>query len=176
MLRYREGKNKSASFYFKRAIAISRQEKYEIISRYWLWRAAQRRQSKQSKHLAEELMNRFPLTYYGLRARMELSEKKRVKWPQPAKSSVQAQFWLTESEYESWERFQLLLRVGWFEEAQQELLDFSEAKNSAQERILFSRLFSQAFDHLKGIEMIHQVWGKIPLAFEFRNLAIGLPD
>ena len=175
MLYYREKKNKSATFFFKKSIAISRQEKYEVISRYWLWRTAQRLNSKQEMHFAQKLMDRFPMTYYGLRARMELAEGKKVKWPQPIQSPLQAQFWLTESEYDSWERFQLLLRVGWFEEAQQELLYISEAKDSAEERVLFGKLFSQAFDHFKGIQIINQVFEGNPWLLSLETVRLSYP-
>ena len=174
MLRYREKKDSVAASHFERAIAMSREKKYEVTSRYWLWRCMERLKSKRARELGLELMNRFPLTYYGLRARMELAEGQKVLWPPPAKRVIQTGVWLTEIENQSWERFQLLLKAGWFEEAQQELLELPEAKND-EEKLLFAKLFSLAFDHHRAIILSIEVWKNSPQLLNLETLRLSYP-
>ena len=174
MLRYREKKDQAAVSHFERAIAISRETKYEIISRYWLWRCMERLKSKRAHELGAELMSRFPLTYYGLRARMELAEGQRVRWPLPSKKSLTARVWLTETEYRGWERFQLLLKAGWFKEAQQELLEFPEPKSDG-ESLLLAKWFSLAFNHHRAIVMSTKVWERSPQLLNLETLRLAYP-
>ena len=175
MLRYREKKNLVAVSHFERAIAMSRQEKYELISRYWLWRSMERLKSDRARKLGEELMNRFPLTYYGLRARMELSKGGKVKWPlMTTEEKVQVKLWFTREENQGWERFQLLLKVGWFEEARQELLDLPKVKND-RERLLFAKLFSLTLDHHRAIKMSTQAWETSPQLLSLETLSVAYP-
>lgn len=176
LLYYRNKKNKLAASYFEKAIAASREVKYEVISRYWLWRSQERLKSGgRARELGLDLMNRFPLTYYGLRARMELAKnQKKVLWPPPAKEVVQGDLWLTERESQSWERFKLLLQVGWFEEAQEELLELPEPKNN-REKLLFAKLSSLAFDHHRAIALATQAWETSPRLLNLETLRLAYP-
>ena len=175
MLYYREKKTKKAISYFERAIRISKEEKYEVISRYWLWRSMERLGSKRAISVAQDLFTRFPLTYYGLRARMELSKGQRLPWPQLTESPVEAHLWLTEEEYRGWERFQSLLRVGWYSEAQKELLGLPMAK-STEEKLLVGILFSHSFDYLKGIHMITRAFEEKPQLLNLETLRAAYPS
>ena len=175
MLHYREKKTKKAISYFERAIRISKEEKYEMISRYWLWRSMERLGSKSAVSVAQDLFTRFPLTYYGLRARMELSKGQRIPWPQLAESPVEAHLWLTEEEYRGWERFQSLLKVGWYSEAQKELLNLPMAK-SVEEKLLVGILFSRSFDYLKGIRRITGAFEEKPHLLNLETLRAAYPS
>ncbi len=211
MLYYRQNKNVLAAAHLEKAIAMSKNTTFEVISRYWLWRSMERLQSSQdlsssgrtsvgrassdrASQVARELMDRFPLTYYGLRARMEQGQESGkstnknitspalltassvvpIPWPPVSKKKIKAQLWLTETEMQSWERFQHLLGAGWFEEAQKELATLPEPTDH-EGKLLWARLFALALDHHNAIIIATGVWEKAPQLLYGETLRLAYP-
>lgn len=146
----------------------------EVQARYWLWRGLERIKSDKAAAAASELMQKFPFSYYGLRARLEVGAGK-LEWP-PAKTSagkVESKLWLTQDERQSWERATVLISAGWFEEAQEELRRLPlpttpEAKavrariwGLAKGYLMASRLANDAWDtkfDLRRLDLMRFVW------------------
>lgn len=116
---YREGDDSRATQALERVLTTATGEGLEIQSRYWLWRALLRLKNEKAQSQADELMRRYPFSYYGLRARLETSGGK-LEWTKDT-PRLEVKVWLTAEERVAWERAQTLIAVGWFDEAQDEL-------------------------------------------------------
>ncbi len=68
---------------------------------------------------AQTLITQYPLSYYGLRAKGELNGGVIQLGNKPV--NVKAELRLLESERLAWERLGILLKAGWFKEAEREL-------------------------------------------------------
>ncbi|MCB0362479.1 MAG: transglycosylase SLT domain-containing protein, partial [Bdellovibrionales bacterium] len=145
---------------FERLLALPQIDKWDLASRYWLWRSLEQMKSDRVKSEAEKLVTRFPLTYYGLRARAESNDNKLV-FDGGANAAVKVELWLTEPENQAWERFQILLRAGWLMEAQAELEELP-SPHSPEEKIVRAKLRSLAFDHFGAIRLVNEAWEENP--------------
>ncbi len=141
---------------FERLLALSKGKQWELQARYWLYRSLQKFNSERAVQEGKILIDRFPLTYYGLRTRIETNEN-RLRFEPDPKGPVKIQLWLSEVEYQAWERFQILLQAGWLKEAQAEL-GFLPAPQSPEEKIVRARLMALAFDHFGAISLMNEAW------------------
>ncbi|MBK7843298.1 MAG: transglycosylase SLT domain-containing protein [Bdellovibrionales bacterium] len=141
---------------FERLLALPKGKQWELQARYWLYRSLQKFNSERATQEAKILIDRFPLTYYGLRTKIETNEN-RLSFEPDSKGPVKIQLWLSEVEYQAWERFQVLLQAGWFKEAQAEL-GLLPAPQSPEEKVVRARLMSLAFDHFGAISLMNEAW------------------
>lgn len=91
-----------------------------------------------SAGFAETLMRKFPISYYGLRASAELNGNHLDYKGTPQAAKVEYRF--LETERLAWERMMILLKAGWFKEAEKELESLPEA-HSFEERLVRARLW-----------------------------------
>ncbi|MCB0357860.1 MAG: tetratricopeptide repeat protein, partial [Bdellovibrionales bacterium] len=99
---------------FERLIAARQNSDYEVRSYYWLWRSLQSLDKQRAIDVGTTLFTKYPLTYYGLRARFEIQGED-LRWLE--KSGVNEQslsVQLTDFEYLAWEKAKWLLAAGWF--------------------------------------------------------------
>lgn len=160
LLKYRAKKFSDASAFFERVLALPTVGDWEYTALYWHWRSQQALKAPTAVLLAERLVQRYPLTYYGLRARAELnggvlSLNKAPSLP------IKAEMWLSESQSQAWEKFLILLQAGWFEEAQQELQQLPEPQ-TVEDKVIRARLLAAAFDHYNAIRTFNGVWTERP--------------
>lgn len=135
---YRQKEWKSASSQFQQLTMLQQsEEEVDLLARYWLWRSLQKLELKeQGERTARELMQRYPLTYYGVRARWEMGEFS-TAWlgrePGAQKMGLQktglqktgaqktnsrrVKIWLSQAERQIWNRCHLYLQAGWLEAA-----------------------------------------------------------
>ncbi len=145
----------SASANFERLLVFPDSEKFEVQAKYWLWRALQQIDPNKAKKIGQELVTKFPLTYYGLRAQAELSEGKITL---PLKDlKLSEDLYLTAGEEQAWGRLKILLEAGWSEEAQAELKSLTEPTTS-KARILLARYWAAAFDYPTAMREISKCW------------------
>lgn len=156
LLRVRQKRWADAAAYFERLMAIGGGTTWEYDALYWQWRSQQKLKSATAKQLAERLVARYPLTYYGLRARAELNSGL-VKLNGYPSQTIKTEIWLSESQSQAWERLQLLLKAGWFDEAQAELQALPEPR-SLEDKLVRARLLAAAFDHYRAIRLFNEVW------------------
>lgn len=160
--------------YLERMLALPEPSNFELQARYWLWRALQKTDKDRATTVAAQLVERYPLTYYGLRARAE-NNGNELSWPQGPRPPLSAEIWLTESESLAWERLNLLLAAGWMEEAQAELAVLPPPR-SGEEKILRARLWSLAFDHYRAVESMTQAWEERPDLVHWAFIPLAFPD
>lgn len=163
---FRLGEMSASAAQFERLLASRENSSFEVSARYWLWRSLQSLDKEQAINQAKELYSRFPLTYYGLRARFEV-EGKSLDWLKgEAKEVPDLTLNVTDSEYLSWEISKILMAAGWFEEAHQELANLPQVYLSSSKLIL-AKIWSYAFNHFESITLLNEVWD---LDSDYRNL------
>lgn len=140
---------------FERLLVFPDADKFELQARYWLWRSLQKTDEAKGKKAGQELVDRFPLTYYGLRAQAEMGDGKVTIQTKDAVISEEIE--LTSEEQKAWERLQLLLKAGWFDEAQSELKNFYDPVNS-RTRVLLARIWASAMDYPTAMNLISKAW------------------
>lgn len=163
LLNYREQKYSEAISGFERLLALPQIENLEVGSRYWLWRALQKTKSERSDRAADDLMTRFPFSYYGLRARLEQG-KGTLEWksdPLKDKTKVESVMWLTSSEKMSWEKTQILLKAGWVDEAQSELRELPPPVK-AEDKAVRALLYAAAGGYVTASKLANEAWDERP--------------
>lgn len=120
---YRQKQWSSARAQFE-ALLVESASRYELNSRYWLVRTGQKLNSREliERHSAV-ILQRFPLSYYGLRLRLEQNSEGLLKnvTPEVQPDSVTGEFTWTPRERQQLQKVGLLARNGWETEALQVL-------------------------------------------------------
>lgn len=174
LIKFRAKKWSEASGFFERLLVLAPSSDWEYLALYWQWRCHQKLNSNQAAGTAEKLMTRYPLTYYGLRARAEANQGGLPSFKGDKAAVLKSEMWLTESQSQTWERFQFLLKSGWFDEAQAELNELPEPV-TPEDRLNRARLLGAAFDHYQAIKIYSDVWQKKPELFSWQLLKWAFP-
>ncbi len=169
---FREALFKSALIYFRqrdfpqsvnrleRLLSVPQSENFELQARYWLWRSLQNLKSDRAHDQAQVLVEKFPLSYYGLRARIELNNGYfEMKYEKSAKT--EASIWITNKTRLNWERAQILIQAGWIEEAQADIKELP-APTSPEEKVLRARVLAAALNYGPAIKLVNEAWEEEP--------------
>lgn len=159
LMKYRTGKYSEAVAFFERVLALNADGEYEYRALYWEWRSLQKQKSERANEYVQRLLDKYPVTYYGLRAQAEKNGG--VIQFASLKEPLEVELRLLDSERRAWEKFLLLLQAGWFDEAQNELQNLPEPQ-SLQERLLRARLWAVAFRYDRAIGLANRAWEKAP--------------
>jgi soluble lytic murein transglycosylase len=160
-LNYRLKDYSSAQAEFERLLAQSQIGLLELPARYWLWRSLQTQNIEGAKEQQEELIRKFPFSYYGLRARIEANGGF-VEWKiEKAKEKLSSKVWLSEGERLTWKRVQALLKAGWLEEAQKELADLPAVSKSGDKAIR-ALLWAAAGQFTASSRLANEAWDEAP--------------
>lgn len=174
LMRFRDKKYADTSAYMERLLLLAPSTDWEYIALHWHWRAQQRMKVEGSgKTSAERLMAKYPLTYYGLRARAELNGGV-LKFDTTKAAPYKTEIWLSESQNQAWERLGLLLKAGWFDEAQAEIGVLPEPL-TPEDQLVRARLLAAAFDHYNAVKMFNDVWTKKPELFDWNQAKTAFP-
>ena len=156
LLDYREQKFSEAIAEFERLLALPQTENLEVGARYWLWRSLQKSKSDRAGKVAEELMTKFPFSYYGLRARIEQGGGS-LDWKLDDNSKVESTMVLTPSEKLAWEKVQILLKAGWLDEAQSEIRELP-LPVKAEDKAVRALLYAAAAGYLSASKLANEAW------------------
>lgn len=116
------GNYQTAARYFEKVIAQNK-PRWDLSARYWRVRALEKVDAKKAEALRDDLIGKFPLTYYGLRLRAE-ANKGVLEFPKADRSPLEnqtGQLILVGTQKKAWDRFKKLSEEGWLLEAQAEL-------------------------------------------------------
>lgn len=174
LLYFRKGQYSEAAGFFERLLVLPSSDDFQYSGMYWLWRTQQKLKNPNSDEIGKKLAEKFPLTYYGLRARAELNGGV-LTWPQAATKPGSVEVWLTDSERLAWERTQLLLKAGWFDEARAELNNWPPTI-SIQAQMLKVKLLASAFDYYGAIQLGNSIWEQNPELLQPWNLKWVFPN
>jgi soluble lytic murein transglycosylase len=173
LLEYRRKKYPNAAAYFERLLALSAGRDFEYRALYWQWRTQQKTDPGRAGVLAQTLVAKYPLSYYGLRAKAELNGgviqlgNKRV--------GVKAELRLLESERLAWERLGILLKAGWFKEAEKELDSLPEPQSN-EERLVRAKYWAATLRYDMAMQMMNEVFESDPNLLQAPVLRIIFPD
>lgn len=171
LLKYREKKDSEASAYFERLLALAAAKDFEYRALYWYWRAQQRMNAEKSKDLAMRLIQKYPVTYYALKAKKELNLPFYDNTPAPV---IDARLVFSDREKEIWDRFNVLAQNGWWNEAKAEL-DLLPISLSNQDKIIRARLYRKIHRIDQSISIMSQVWDEDPSLIRTELLKMVFP-
>jgi soluble lytic murein transglycosylase len=122
LVHYRQKQWSSARAQFE-ALLAENSERYELNTRYWLVRVGQKLNSNEleEKH-REVILANYPLSYYGLRLRLEQTPDSRLVnvIPETGGKSVTSEFTWTDRERGQLSKVAVLAQNGWHNEALRE--------------------------------------------------------
>ena len=159
----RTEKFSEARGHFERLLVIPNTDEYELRARYWLWRSLQKLKTEGAEDMAKTVYERFPLSYYGLRAQAELNKGKvsALKIQSNDSPKLKLSVDLLDTEKEALQRLNDLLEIGWFEEAQEEIAQLPPAATS-ELKIFLARKWLEAGHDLNAIILVNDVWDASP--------------
>jgi soluble lytic murein transglycosylase len=173
LLEYRLKRYPQAAAYFERLLALSQGDDFEYRALYWQWRSQQKIDAAKSAAFAQPLVDKYPLSYYGLRAKAELGGGS-LELPNK-KVTVKAGLRLLESERLAWERFTILLKAGWFKEADRELASLPDPQTD-EERLIRAKQWASALRYDNAIRCMNKAFSDDPALLQAPLLKIIFPQ
>lgn len=173
LLDFRRKRYPQAAAFFERLLALKAGKDFEYRALYWQWRAQQKIDTAKSAPFAETLIKKYPLSYYGLRAKAE-ADQNSIQLPNKT-IAVKADLRLLESERLAWERLGILLKAGWFKEAEKELEALPEPQSN-EERILRAKYWAAALRYDMAMGQLNQVIEENPEFLQTSILRVVFPD
>lgn len=175
LLLFRQEKYSEAIALFERYLLLPAATDFELATLYWMWRANQKLESKErADQVAAMIVERFPLSYYGLRARKELNDGVLKFSEELSKDQIQTEIWLSPSDLATYERFLKLLKVGWHAEAQSELSHLPEPP-TPMGKVIFARLWGLSLDYLSAFSLLTSAWREDPRLLTKDVLRLAYP-
>lgn len=172
LIHFRNKKFTQAAAFFERVLALSGSRDFELRALYWQWRSHQMVDKDKGVGYAQALVAKFPLTYYGLRAAAELNGNQLQFKNTP--TPVKVEYRLLDTERLAWERLMVLLKAGWFKEAEKELEALPEP-HSIDERLIRAKLWAAAFRYDLAIFNFNKAVDENPLLHESALLKLVYP-
>lgn len=179
LIDFREEKYAESASHFERYLQLEYNSDFEQSSMYWWWRSLQKTENNnnvelnQARAVAERLIAKYPVSYYGLRARAELSNNK-INFVENLPQSPVWSLTLTQGEATAWERFQLLQKAGWIEEAQAELGFLSEP-SLAEGKLIYASIWSSAQNYHTSSEVLSRAFSLNPNLIARDSLRVAYP-
>ncbi|MAV90827.1 MAG: hypothetical protein CL676_05355 [Bdellovibrionaceae bacterium] len=162
LIYFRSDKFSNAAATFEKLLSSENSQDFEYRSLYWAWRSLKNLEMKRSQEFQDLLLSKYPMTLYGMQA---LAEKNNgIIQLNPSKGPmkpIQIRLRLFPEELQAWERFAVLLKGGWLEEAQKEL-SYLPAPQTAEEHLVYSKLYSEARGYVKAIRLMNKAWEMSP--------------
>lgn len=173
LLQMRSKRYAQAAAYFERLLALAGSKDYEYRALYWQWRAQQKIDMEKSAAFANPLISKYPLSYYGLRAKAELSGGQLELSNKPV--SIKTEFRFLEGERLAWERLIMLLKAGWFKEAEKELESLPEAQ-STEERLVRAKLWAATLRYDFAVQNMNKALDENPDLQQISVLKVIFPQ
>ncbi len=161
MIQYIKKDYGKALLQFEKVVSQIQFPNYELNARYWLWRTAQRVDKDRAQSELQTLVQKFPFSYYGLRAISDANGGKISFKNFDKKIKIKHRVWLSPQEKQAWDRFFILSGAGWYDEANKEL-DQLPTPQSPEGLALMARLYAAAFNYQKAIRMLNEAWDQNP--------------
>jgi soluble lytic murein transglycosylase len=178
LLQFRQGNYAESSTLFEKFLtnrqSQSTYSEFDIPAMYWMWRGQQFLKNPRADEVAKELMRRYPLSYYALKARYELGGQKLAFDKKVIGPKVKAEVFMAPHEFEAWERFLILARAGWMSEAQAEL-DLVPSPADGEGKLIWARVWASVLGYNKAFELLTSAWQEDPTLIHEEALRIAYP-
>lgn len=172
LLEFRRKRFPEAAAFFERLLALPAGKDFEHKALYWQWRAQQKIDPAKSASFAQPLLTKYQLSYYGMRAQAELNGGVIEIKNKPVSGKTDLRF--LQSDAQAWERANLLLKAGWFKEAEKELESLPEAQ-SAEERLIRAKLWASSFRYDLAIQNMNKAFEENPELMQAGVVRIVFP-
>lgn len=173
LVEFRRKRYANASTYFERVMALNSGSDFEYRALHWLWRSQQKMDAAKSVQFAQSLAARYPFSYYGIRALAELNANE-VKIP-AGDQKIKVELRLLENERLAWERLQILLRAGWFKEAEKELDSIPDPQTN-EEKLVRAKLWALAMRYDLAIMEVSKAIESEPALAQIPILKLVFPE
>jgi soluble lytic murein transglycosylase len=176
MIASRDRDHSAAAGIFERLLVLPETEDLELVARYWLYRSLQKIDQQRASEEAKIIIQKFGLSYYGLRLNAEINNGVVDKLgPEVASKGVlKVKMDMTGPEQSSFQRVLSLIRAGWGEEAQQEL-SFLPAPAIPDMMVILSRYWASAGNDLEAIKLLNSAWTENPGFIREPFLSVSFP-
>ncbi|OQW46873.1 MAG: hypothetical protein A4S09_02905 [Proteobacteria bacterium SG_bin7] len=129
----------------------------ELNALYWKVRSLQKLHKMDiADAAAEELMKKYPVSYYGIILRNEKTLGN-FQFPYAPEAPVQSEYWLIGEHEKGWKRLQMLLSAGWLEEAQSELKNLP-APTYTTTKLAMVKYYASAMDYSSAVRWVVEAW------------------
>lgn len=175
LIQLRNGNDALAARLFKRLIDQNI-DRWDLNARYWRVRALQTNEKETAATERDELIAKFPFTYYGLILRAE-RDGGALEFPKNDRSPLEtrtAKLWLVGEQKAAWRRFRSLVRDGWLIEAQAEVAAMTTPADPWS-ALQWAKLLSKAGQHLPAIQLVNRAMDEEPSLRHPRYLDPGFP-
>jgi soluble lytic murein transglycosylase len=173
LIQFRFKRYAQAAAYFERLLALGNAKDFEYRALYWQWRSQQKIDKDKSPDFAKVLIVKYPLSYYGLRAQAELNGNALELKNTPV--NVKVELRVLETERLAWERLNILLKAGWFKEAEKELEVLPDPQNS-EERLVRAKFWAAAMRYDLAVQNVNKAMDDNPNYQQIAVLKIVFPD
>lgn len=171
----RQGEYGGANALLEKLI-LQNTDRYGLLARYWNVRALEAAKSDKFVKAAQELIDLYPWTYYGLRLRAEIN-KNQLEWPISTTISAKnrkAFLYLAGESKKNWLRFRKLSEVGWLNEAHAELKNLPESLDATTRLDLAERLKDQ-LQYFGAIRLINSAQDESPSLVSEKQIRWAYP-
>jgi soluble lytic murein transglycosylase len=127
---------------------------YELSGMYWLWRAQKQLQTDNAENTLAQLLKKYPISYFALKARAETNNDS-IDFPQEPKIAPQLKLAKNKDWSPFWDRYKILIRTGFMAEAWEEI-NFMKEPEEGSEKIIWAKLWSLTNDYVKSTELVHK--------------------
>ena len=143
LLHFRQNRHSQVVGHFERFLKSKGSDLWELQTRYWLWRALKKTGSSRAKVQEKIILEKFPLTYYGLRIRSETTSSLQSLFVEKPVGKISVSYWWSDANQSRWKRILLLIQNGWREEAETEI-DFLPSPTTADGHYVRAHLWKAA--------------------------------
>lgn len=157
LIQFRREKLEDAAILFERARVLN-QDRYGLNAAYWQVRAFEKLKDPRAAMERDRLIERYPVSYYGLRLQAEKQEGN-LDWTEkkfPVVANEKSFLYLQDSQWEAWKRFKALSEAGWILEAQQEL-SLIPLPATTQGLRKWVQILSRSYQHQASIVVLNQL-------------------
>jgi soluble lytic murein transglycosylase len=160
-------------------------DRYELLGRYWLVRALQATQNARAGDEAQALIDKYPLSYYGLRLRAEKHNGVLEPWPlwsvdkadraDKADKSISGVITWTSYQKPIWDRALELGKSGWISEALAELSELTFGSKPETKTLLADQLYESGL-YSMALRLTMDVVDQSPDLRCLEIISLALPD
>jgi soluble lytic murein transglycosylase len=176
LVHLREGNFSSAIAVLEKLLLSKAGDKYELGSRYWLIRALQATQNDRALKEQQKLIEKYPLSYYGLRLKSEMKGLQLDPLPQhQGLQKAEAVAFLTPFQKQTWDRVLKLGANGWISEAYSEISEMTFAM-SPMAKVLMAENLVQSGLYLTAIRLTNEAMDTNPQLQSSDILSLAFPS
>lgn len=172
----RQSQASSAIAVFEKLLLMKRNDRYELSSMYWMVRSLQATNNPRALTLTDEILQKYPFSYYGLRLALERSSGK-LNWPTALeqKQVLKGSYFMLSFEKKVLTRMNLLAENNWLREAYVEATLLPTPRD-AQAKVLLAQKLNHLEIYPGAIRLINEAGDINPELRSLDVINLSLPS